>query len=130
LIEEYLEYQRAQRVGELIHKEISALLIKGLKDPRIGFVTITAVDVTPDLHLARVYFTTMGDAPSRKSTEQGLQSAVPYLRRELGKRLRMRYVPDLLFQFDSSLEYGNRIESLLREIHQGEDHDPGDTEHH
>jgi ribosome-binding factor A len=130
MIEVHLEFQRSHRVGEQIHKEISALLVKGLKDPRIGFVTITAVEVTSDLHLARVYFTTMGDDDARKSTEKGLQSAAPYLRRELGKRLRLRYTPELLFQFDSSLEYGNRIESLLREIHQEEDHDPGDSEHH
>ncbi|MEZ4599259.1 MAG: ribosome-binding factor A [Syntrophotaleaceae bacterium] len=125
-----MEHQRAHRVGELIHQEISSLLLKGLKDPRIGFVTITNVTVTPDLHLARVYFTAMGDEKERTNTEKGLQSAVPYLRRELGKRLRMRYVPDLVFHFDSSLEYGNRIESLLREIHQEDNRDPGDTENH
>jgi ribosome-binding factor A len=128
LIEEHLEYQRSQRVGELIQQEISSLLLKGLKDPRIGFVTITAVSVTPDLHLARIYFTTMGDEKERKNTEKGLQSAVPFLRRELGTRLRMRYVPDLLFCYDSSLEYGNRIESLLQEINREDSHDPGDSE--
>lgn len=113
-----MESQRASRVGEQIHKEVSALLVRGLKDPRIGFVTITAVDVTPDLHLARVYFTVMGDEKVRKETEKGLKSSVPFIRRELGRHLRMRYVPDLLFQFDASLEYGNRIETLIQEIHE------------
>lgn len=113
-----MESQRASRVGEQIHKEVSALLVRGLKDPRIGFVTITAVDVTADLHLARVYFTVIGDEKVRKETEKGLKSSVPFIRRELGRHLRMRYVPDLLFQYDSSLEYGNRIESLIQEIHE------------
>jgi ribosome-binding factor A len=99
-----------------------------LKDPRIGFVTITAVDVTPDLHLARIYFSVMGDETARKNTQKGLSSSVPYIRRELGRRLRMRYVPDILFQYDSSLEYGNRIESLIREIHTDTTDDQGDTE--
>lgn len=122
-----MEYQRSHRIGEQIHKEISALLLKGLKDPRIGFVTITGVEVTPDLHLAKVYFTVMGDEAARKDTEKGLKSSVPYIRHELGRRLRMRYVPDLLFQYDSSLEYGNRIESLIREIHAGHADDQEDS---
>lgn len=125
-----MEFQRSHRVGEAIHKEISALIVKGLKDPRIGFVTITAVEVTPDLHLARVYFTTLGEEKSRLETEKGLKSSVPYLRRELGRRLRMRYVPDLLFQYDASLEYGNRIDSLLRDIHTEPSDDSGNTEDH
>jgi ribosome-binding factor A len=122
-----LESPRAQRVGESIHKEISALLVKGLKDPRIGFVTITAVKMTPDLHLARVYFTVMGDAKARKESAAGLNSSVPFLRREIGKLLRMRYAPDLLFEYDSSIDYGNRIEALMRQIHTGSDDDQGDT---
>lgn len=123
-----MEFSRANRVAESIHKEVSSLLLKGLKDPRIGFVTITAVDVTPDLHLARIYFSVMGDEEARKNTQKGLSSSIPYIRRELGRRLRMRYVPDILFQYDSSLEYGNRIESLIREIHSDTTDDQGDTE--
>jgi len=123
-----LESQRAHRVGEQIHKEISALLVKGLKDPRIGFVTITAVEMTPDLHLARVFFTVMGDEAAQRQSEKGLKNSVPFLRRELGKRLRMRYVPDILFCHDSSLEYGNRIDALLKEIETEESDDRGDSE--
>lgn len=122
-----MESPRAQRVGESIHKEISALLVKGLKDPRIGFVTITAVKMTPDLHLARVYFTVMGDEKARKASAAGLNSSAPFLRREIGKLLRMRYAPDLLFEYDNSIDYGNRIEALMRQIHTGSDDDQGDT---
>lgn len=125
-----MENQRAHRIGEQIHKEISSLLLRGLKDPRIGFVTITNVKVTSDLSLARVYFTAMGDETVRINSEKGLQSAAAFLRRELGKRLSLRYIPALLFVFDSSLEYGNRIESLLRQIHQEESNDSGDSEQH
>jgi ribosome-binding factor A len=109
--------QRAQRVGELIQKEISALLSRGLKDPRIGFVTITGVEATPDLHLARVYYTVIGDDAARRGSAAGLKSSVPFIRQQLGKQLRMKYLPDLIFQYDSSIDNGNRIESLLREIH-------------
>jgi ribosome-binding factor A len=119
----FLEHSRAQRVGELLHKEISALLLKGLKDPRIGFVTITAVDVTPDLHLAKIFYTVYGQQSAQSETAKGLKSAVPYLRRELGRRLRMRYVPDLIFQTDASLEYGNRIDGIIRQLHEENDDD-------
>jgi len=109
--------QRVQKVGETIQKEISALLLRGLKDPRIGFVTITGVEMTPDLHLARIYYSVIGDEAARRSSAAGLKSSIPFIRAQLGKHLRMKYVPDLLFLFDSSIEYGNRIESLLRDLH-------------
>jgi ribosome-binding factor A len=123
-----LEFQRSHRVGEQIQKEISALLVKGLKDPRVGFVTITAVEVSGDLRHARIYFTALGEEKVRQETLRGLTSAIPFLRRELGKRLRLRLVPELTFQFDTSLEYGNRIESLLRDLNSGGDDAQGDPE--
>ena len=115
--------QRPQRVGELIQKEISALLLRGLNDPRVGFVTVTGVEVTPDLHLARVYYTVIGDDAARRNCAAGLKSATPFIRQQIGRQLQMRYTPDLLFQYDGSVDYGNRIESLLREIR----HDDGDN---
>ena len=124
-----MEYQRSHRVGEMIQQEVSRLLIKGLKDPRIGFVTITAVDVSHDLHYARIFFTAMGDEPARTNSQRGLTSAIPFFRRELAKVLRLRLVPELTFQYDTSLDYGNRIESILRDINSG-DHGPGNSEDH
>lgn len=118
-----MQGQRAQRVGESIQHEISSLLLRGLKDPRIGFVTITGVEVTPDLHLARVYYTVIGDETARKACAAGLKSSIPFIRQQLGRQLRMKYVPDLIFQYDTSIEYGNRIESLLRDIHATESDD-------
>jgi ribosome-binding factor A len=89
-------------------------------DPAIGFVTITRVEVTPDLQLARVFYTTMGSDAERRQTERGLNRALPFLRRQVGERLRLRRVPVLQFVFDKSIETQERVEQLLREIHEAE----------
>ena len=108
--------QRAQRVAETIHQEISNLLIKGLKDPRIGFVTITSVDVTSDLRQAKVYFTLMGSQDDRQQNQSGLDSSASYVRQQLGKVLRLRYIPEIHFIYDASVDYGQHIEKLLSEV--------------
>jgi ribosome-binding factor A len=109
-------FKRSEKVAEAIHEMVSGLIIKGLKDPRIGFVTITGVKVTDDLHLATVYFTVIGSDEEKSATEKGLNSARGFIRKEAGKNLRMRYIPDIIFKYDASVEYGSRIESLLKEI--------------
>lgn len=109
-------FKRSEKVAEAVHELISELLVKGLKDPRIGFVTITGVKVTDDMHLATVYFTVIGSDAEKKATEQGLNSARGFIRKEMGKSLRMRYVPDIVFKYDVSVDYGYRIESILKEI--------------
>lgn len=108
-------------MGETIHKEISQLLIRGLKDPRIGFVTLTAVDVTSDLRHAKIFYTVIGDEQSRKDSAAGLMSSTSYIRQQLGRQLRLRYIPEIVFEYDGSVEYGNRIEDLLREVNPGDD---------
>lgn len=113
--------QRSVRVGELIQKELSDIILRGLRDPRVGFVTIMSVDVTSDLRMARVYFTVMGEDADSEATQKGLESASPYLRRELGKRIKLRHVPELIFKFDTSIAYGNHIESIIRKIEMGDD---------
>lgn len=119
-----MKHKRSDKVAETIHETISAILSRGLNDPRIGFVTIIAVDVTDDLHLAKVYFTVIGDEAAKRNTEIGLNSAKGYIRRELGKVLTLRLLPEIAFCYDHSQEYGNRIDSILKEI--GKEHD-GDT---
>lgn len=114
-------YKRSEKVAEAIHEMVSELLVKGLKDPRIGFVTITGVKTTDDLHLATVYFSVIGSDEEKKATEAGLNSARGYIRKEIGKALRMRYIPDIVFRYDASVQYGSRIESLLKEIATKED---------
>ncbi|MBE0502953.1 MAG: 30S ribosome-binding factor RbfA [Desulfuromonadales bacterium] len=120
--------QRAQKVAEAIQKEISSLIIKGLKDPRVGFVTITAVDVTSDLSLAKVFFTVIGDDKARKDSAAGLKSAIPYIRREIGKQLRLRVVPEVVFHYDTSIDYGHHIEALLKGIQEKDEDGRGDSQ--
>lgn len=117
-------HKRSDKVAEAIHELVSGLLIKGLKDPRIGFVTITAVKVTDDLHMATVYYTVIGTDEEKKATHHGLSRAVGFIRKEMGKTMRMKYVPDVVFKYDVSVEYGSRIDRILKEIGTGEgDHD-------
>lgn len=120
-------YKRSEKIAEAVHEFISGLLVKGLKDPRIGFVTITAVEVSDDLRLAKVYFTVIGSDEEKKAAQEGLNSSRSFLRREMGKQMKMRYVPDIIFRYDTSLEYGNRIDGLLKDI--ATEHGP-DTEEH
>lgn len=108
--------QRAHRVGETIRKEVSSLLLRGLKDPRIGFVTITAVDVTPDLSQAKIFYSLIGSAEERRATAAGLKSSSPYIRQQLGRVLRLRFIPEIQFEYDTSVEYGQHIEKLLSEV--------------
>jgi len=122
-----LRYQRSQRVSELLHHEVSRMVQFELKDPRIGFVTLTGVDVTADIQHAKVYFTVMGDESVRRRTATGLEKAIPFIRRELGRRLHLRTIPEISFQYDKSIEYGNRIESLLKEAGVGENDDQTDS---
>jgi ribosome-binding factor A len=95
-----------------------------LKDPRIGFLTVTGVELTSDIQHAKIYYTVMGEEQARTQTARGLEKALPFLRRELGRRLHLRTVPELSFHYDTSIEYGTRIESLLKEIDSGNSDDP------
>jgi ribosome-binding factor A len=106
--------KRTVQVGGLLQKEISELLIRKVKDPRLEMVTITGVKVSPDLKLARVYFSRFGTPDEITRSLEGLQSAAGFLKRELGQRMKLRHVPDLEFIHDTSFDYGERIESLLK----------------
>jgi ribosome-binding factor A len=114
-------FKRSEKVAEAIHEEISRLLIKGVKDPRVGFVTVTGVKVTDDLHHATIYFSSIGTEAEQKEAEAGLNSARGFLRREVGKVLRMRYIPDIHFKYDESVVYGSHIENILKQIHDTEE---------
>ena len=114
-------FKRSEKVAEAIHEEISTLLINGVKDPRVGLVTITSVKLTDDLRHATVYFSVRGADAERKDGEAGINSAKGYLRREVGKLLRMRFVPEIIFKYDDSVAYGNHIENILKQIHETEE---------
>jgi ribosome-binding factor A len=108
--------QRPRRVGDQIREEIAQLLAREVHDPGIGFLTITHVHVTPDLQQARVYYTTLGDDKARRESRRALERAAPFLRRQLGRRLRLRRIPELQFFFDESIERHDRIERILQEL--------------
>lgn len=112
--------QRTQRV-ERLAREVLGELIHDLKDPRIGFVTISAVRVTPDLRHARAFVSVLGSDEDKAQTMRGLKSATPRLRSELGHEMRMRYVPDLVFELDDTAEQAQRLESLMRKLHDEDD---------
>jgi ribosome-binding factor A len=135
---------RPDRVGDQIRQELSELLSRGaVHDPGIGFITLTRVQVSGDLQVARVFYTSMGDAAARKETEKALRRATPFFRRHIGERLRLRRVPEVEFRFDESVAHQDRIEQILRDLHEEEaqraaaagadPHDgalvPGDDEH-
>ncbi|MFJ7751895.1 30S ribosome-binding factor RbfA [Peribacillus muralis] len=107
---------RSNRVGEQMKKELSEIIGRKIKDPRIGFVTVTDVAVTGDLQQATVYISVLGDQEQREKTLQGLAKAKGFMRSEIGQRIRLRKTPELFFEFDESVDYGNRIESLISQI--------------
>ncbi len=110
-----LPYKRSQRVSDLLRKEIADIIIYRLKDPRIGFITVTGVDVTDDIKLARVYVSVFREG-ERQTTLEVLNSAKSFIRSELSKRLRMKFIPSIEFRLDTAIEYGNKIEELLKAI--------------
>jgi ribosome-binding factor A len=105
--------RRQRQVAELLHEEISQLIQHDTRDPRLGFVTVTGVDVSPDLRIARVYVTVLGDQADVQNTLKGLASATGYFRHKMRQSLSLRYIPELNFKLDKSLEHGLRIENLL-----------------
>ena len=107
---------RATRVGEQMKKELSDIIGRKLKDPRIGFVTVTDVRVTGDLQQAKVYISVLGDEEQRQNTLKGLEKAKGFIRSEIGQRIRLRKTPEIFFEIDESIEYGYRIEQLIRQI--------------
>ena len=105
--------QRLRRVADQIQKELSGLLRTELKDPRVGMITLTGVEVSPDLAHAKVFFTTLGDPEARARTETGLKRAAGFLRSELGHRLKLRVTPEIRFIHDASVERGARLSKLI-----------------
>jgi ribosome-binding factor A len=107
---------RPERVADSIRAEVSTMIARELHDPGVGFVTITRVQVSPDLQHARVFYTSLGDAVARKTTARALERAAGFMRRQIGQRLRLRRAPEVTFEFDESIGHQDRVEQLLREI--------------
>jgi ribosome-binding factor A len=107
---------RPDRVGEAIRDELSQVIAREVHDPGVGFITLTRVKVSPDLQIARIYYTTMGDEKAQRETAKALTRAAPFLRRQLGQRIRLRRVPEIEFFYDESIARGDRIEQILQEL--------------
>ena len=111
-----MSFKRADRVAELIRADLYEIISKEVKDPRLHSVTITSVKVTDDLRNAKIYFVEMGKDECSGEIKAGLNRAAGFIRRELGKKMQLRFVPELMFVHDTSFGYGNRIEKLLAQI--------------
>jgi ribosome-binding factor A len=108
---------RVERIAEQIREELSQMLSTEVSDPGVGLVTVTRVKVTPDLSLARVYWTVLGEAKERKETAKALNRTVPYLRHLLSQRLTLRRAPEIKFQYDESVAAQDRIERIIQDLH-------------
>lgn len=106
--------RRADRVAEAVRDVIAELLLRDIKDPRIGMVTLTTVELTDDLRHGRVYFSCVGDETARQRSLSGLQSAAGFIKAQVTRRLKLRYAPELRFVFDPTLEVADRLASLLK----------------
>jgi len=122
-----LSSYRPERVGEQMHKEIVNLMMHGIKDPRVSPVVITGVTVSRDLSIAKVHFTVTDEAEERKEAERGLKSIAPFVRRQLGQVMQMRFIPEIRFEYDSSISYGQKIDNLLRQVQDDLTDDPTDN---
>ena len=111
-----MEYKRADRVADLVLKELAEVLLRKVRDPRLADITLTKVDVSPDLRNAKVYYSLLGDDQKKDEVAVGLESARGFVKRELGKRLYLRRIPDITFYFDAALEHGSHIDRLLTEL--------------
>jgi ribosome-binding factor A len=119
--------RRSERLGEEIREAVARIIAGGLNDPRIGFVTVTRASLTADLRTARVYVGVLGDKEQRTKTLAGLTQAAGFIRRELGRQIRVRHTPELSFQYDSGLDATDRVAQLLDENRAEEEKgDPGD----
>ena len=112
---------RIEKLQELIKQEVGKMLIYDIKDPRIGFVTVTEVEMTGDLREAKIYVSIMGNDEQIKNSMEGLQSALGFIRREIGKRIRLRFTPEISFAPDKSLDYSEHIQKLLLKIERERD---------
>ncbi|MBO8615194.1 30S ribosome-binding factor RbfA [Staphylococcus aureus] len=108
---------RAERVGEQMKKELMDIINKKVKDPRVGFITITDVVLTNDLSQAKVFLTVLGNDKEVENTFKALDKAKGFIKSELGSRMRLRIMPELMYEYDQSIEYGNKIERMIQDLH-------------
>jgi ribosome-binding factor A len=110
--------QRAHRMAEFLKKEISDILLKEVKDPRIGFVSLTDIEVSGDLKYARVYVSVYGEEKEKEETMKGLKKATGFIRKLLGERITVYHTPEILFKYDNSIEHGVHISEIIKKVNQ------------
>jgi len=111
-----MQFKRSDRVKEVIREEISQMLMGAIKDPRIGFATLTRVELSDDLRNAKIFVSVMGSEEEKKKTIKGLESASGFIRSELRKRMRLKFIPEIIFRLDTSIEHGEKIARILDEL--------------
>ena len=111
-----MQPKRSSRVGDQIKREISEIVLLILKEPKLGFITITDVELTDDLRYAKVFYSVLGDEMERKESQQGLERAKGFIQREIGKRIRLKHIPQIIFRYDNTTERAARIEQLLKQV--------------
>lgn len=114
---------RPERVGELIKEEVSQLLHREIKDPRIGFVTVTDVEVSGDLRHAKIFVSVLGSDEEKQQTMEGLHATEGFVRKEIGNRIRLRHTPEVIFRYDDSIEKGVRVFEILENLDDEEKND-------
>ena len=114
-------YARSDRVADVLQKEICEMLFKEVKDPHLGFITITGVEVSRDLKLAKIFYTLLGSPEQADESTKTLRRITPFIRKQLGRKLHMRYIPDIIFTYDHSLEYGTKIDHILDSLRESSD---------
>ncbi len=112
-----MRFKRADRIAALIKEEVGRLLLREIKDPEIGFITITKVKVSDDLRYCKVYYSVLGEKTKQETAQQGLHRAQAFIRGQVGHRLGIRFVPDLQFVYDDSAAYAEHIDSILKKLH-------------
>jgi len=118
---------RKERLEELLRREISDIILREVKGPRIGFVTVTDAEVTNDLSYAKVFVSVLGTQEQQEASLKGLNSATRFIRGEFGHRIKLRQVPEISFRFDTSIQHGARIQELLEQVKQEEASDGGEV---
>lgn len=119
-------YKRSERVGDQMLHEVADILLRKIKDPRIGFVTVTAVEISDDLRNAKIFVSVLGGR--KEETLRGLESASAFIRSELGRRMRLKFIPELLFRIDDSAERGARMMDIFRSMAESRGETGGDDE--
>ncbi|MEJ5365836.1 MAG: 30S ribosome-binding factor RbfA [Desulfosoma sp.] len=113
-----MEYKRADRVADLLQRTVAEILLRRVRDPRLGKLTVTGVEVSADLRYAKIFYCFVGTPEERPQVAKALEKARAFIRREIGQRVELRYVPDIQFFYDTSFDYGEKIERLLHRIHE------------